>query len=116
MTAINSATNVDSIKKLVSRAIQDDSTEGDNAIRLLRQMVAKDHDFRPEERIIVMSASESGRWSSAQRLLEQTDQRLHASRRYAVALENELQTVLSNSLIEKLKKKAVKASQTRQDV
>ncbi len=95
---------------LLTRALRDGSTEGDGAIRVARQMVERSPDFRPEDRIVVIPRDEAGRWQQAHRLLKLSDDRLAASRRYRETLLGELQAILAPTLLEKLKRKAVKAA------
>lgn len=107
--------DAEKLKSLLVRALRDGSAEGEGAMRAARQIVERSMDFRPEDSIAVMSAGETGKWLQNQRLLAVVDERVRTARRYSTALENELETILSPALLEKVKRKAAKVAQTPQE-
>ena len=94
---------------LLVRSVQDDSHEADNATRLARAMLAKDHEFNVRELLRVLDPHDVDDYAYMEEKVLQANQRSNQNYREKNAIWTELEAYLARSLILKLQKKFKRA-------
>lgn len=100
--------DVEKLTRLIVRALQDDGPEADAAITIARDIARRSPDFRPDQSVVVMSPGDTSKWQRLQSLILLGDNRLRQARQYSEALLGELEGILAQPLIAKIKRKAAK--------